>query len=176
MKVTAYFIWFVLCRVGWKTLHPVVGCWLHGVNALPWPCLQDLNNSSLPPFVKRWLSCYIHGRQSKVNFRGKTSKSRNVRTGVPQGAVTSPILFNFYLTKLPTPPQGIKIIQYADDISIYTCGTSITKMAHDINMFITEIIDFLEERGLTVSPEKSTVTLFTEFTRDTHEYKIHPDV
>ena len=135
--------------------------------------LQDLNNSSLPPFVKRWLSCYIHGRQSKVNFRGKTSKSRNVRTGVPQGAVTSPIIFNFYLTKLPTPPQGIKIIQYADDISIYTCVTSIAKMAHDINMFITEIIDFLEERGLTVSPEKSTVTLFTP---DTHEYKIHPDV
>ena len=23
--------------------------------------LQDLNNSSLPPFVKSWLSCYLHG-------------------------------------------------------------------------------------------------------------------
>ena len=47
--------------------------------------IKDLNESSLPSFVKRWLSCYLRGRQSTVNFRNKTSTSRNVRIGVPQG-------------------------------------------------------------------------------------------
>jgi hypothetical protein len=31
------------------------------------------------------------------------------RAGVSQRAVTSPLLFNFYLTKLPRPQPGIKL-------------------------------------------------------------------
>ena len=127
--------------------------------------LQDINRSTLPPFVKRWLSCYLHGRQSKVNFRGQMSNSRNVRTGVPQGAVSSPILFNYYLSQLPSPPQGLKVIQYADDISIYTSGTSVTKMTEDINSYTAAVIAYLEARELTVAPEKSTVTFFTPDTK-----------
>ena len=76
--------------------------------------LKDLDETTLPEATKRWFSCYLHGRQSRVSFRNMTS-ARNVRTGVPQGVVTSPILFNFYLTKLPTPPKNVKLIQYADD-------------------------------------------------------------
>lgn len=135
--------------------------------------LKDLNNSSLPPHIKRWLSCYLHGRQSRVSFRNKVSRSRNVRTGVPQGAVSSPILFNFYLANLPPAPPGIKVIQYADDISIYTSGTSINNMCTNINNYINSVTDYLEERELLVSAEKSTVTLFTP---DTHEYNLHPQI
>jgi hypothetical protein len=67
--------------------------------------LKGLNDSDLPPHLKRWMNCYLRGRQSKVQFRNKTSTSRNVRTGVPQGAVTSPLLFSFYLANLPAPPE-----------------------------------------------------------------------
>ena len=58
--------------------------------------MKDLNNSTLPPEIKRWFGCYLHGRQSKVLFRNELSTSHNVRAGVPQGEVTSPVLFNFY--------------------------------------------------------------------------------
>ena len=136
--------------------------------------LQDLNNSSLPPGTKRWLNCYLKGRQSRVKFRNQTSKSRNVRAGVPQGAVTSPILFNFYLTNLPAPPPGIKVIQYADDISIYMCSKkSINEMSREITVYIDMVVRFLEERELKVSPEKSTVTLFTP---DPAQFKTTPPV
>ena len=124
--------------------------------------LKDLNGSTLPPAIKRWFNAYLHGRQSTVKFRNCTSKTRNVRFGVPQGAVSSPILFNFYLAKLPNPPRGIKVIQYADDISIYsTSKQSITEVSEEISRYIDTVVQFLEERNLQVSPEKSTVTLFT---------------
>ena len=134
--------------------------------------LDDLNNSTLPPSIKRWLNSYLHGRQAKVNFRNKTSSSRNVRTGVPQGAVISPVLFNFYLTKMPSPPPNLKIIQYADDISIYAAGTNITALAADITTFTKQVVAYLEERELQISPEKSTTTLFTP---DTKEANLHPN-
>ena len=135
--------------------------------------LKDLNQSNLPSSMKRWFCCYLKGRQSKVNFRNVLSSSRNVRTGVPQGAVTSPILFNFYLKNLPKPPDGIHVIQYADDISIYTSGTNINALTRAINSYVPNLLNFLKERELLVSPEKSTVTLFTP---DTKEAKIHPQV
>ena len=135
--------------------------------------LKDLHNTNLPPALKRWFNCYLRGRQSRVKFRNHTSTSRNVKTGVPQGAVTSPILFNFYLSKLPTPPSGIHVIQYADDISIYCSGTDIESMSLRITEYMKEVKKYLDERELLVAPEKSTVTLFSP---DTKDYKIHPKV
>ena len=123
--------------------------------------LKDLSNSSLPQHLKRWLCCYLKGRQSRVNFRGKTSASRNTRAGVPQGAVTSPILFNFYLTNLPTPPDGVKIIQYADDITIYCSGPILAPLSEKITEYMVSVANFLAERQLLISPEKSTTTLFS---------------
>lgn len=98
---------------------------------------------------------------------------RNVKTGVPQGAVTSPVLFNFYLALLPVPPEGIHIIQYADDISVYTSGTNTTTMTEAINNYIKSVLTFLAERELEVSPSKSSVTYFTP---DTKEALHHPQV
>ena len=135
--------------------------------------LKGLDETDLPPHMKRWMNCYMKGRQSKVRFRNVLSSSKNVHAGVPQGAVTSPLLFSFYLTKLPIPPDGITIIQYADDISIYTSGTNIELMTNRLNTYLNTLSDFLEERELKISPEKSTVTLFSP---DTKDYKIHPKI
>ena len=128
--------------------------------------LSDLNNSALPSALKRWFSCYLHGRQAKTSFRNRISKAKNVRTGVPQGAVTSPILFNFYLSKMPSPPSGIKLIQYADDISIYATGRDIAQLGKDITNFTKLVVEYLEERALEISPPKSTVTLFTPWNKE----------
>ena len=135
--------------------------------------LDDIHNSPLPDHLKRWFNCYLHGRQSRVNFRGATSTARNCRAGVPQGAVTSPILFNFYLSTLPPPPPGIEIVQYADDILVYVAGTDLEGMTDKINEYVPTLIDFLESRNLQVSAEKSTVTLFTPATAEAKE---HPKV
>ena len=128
--------------------------------------LNDLANSPLPDHLKRWFNCYLHGRKSKVSFRGATSSARNCRAGVPQGAVSSPILFNFYLSSIPAPPPGIEIVQYADDISIYISGTNIEAMSEKVNHYVPTLTAFLEERNLQVSAEKSTVTLFTPATAE----------
>ena len=135
--------------------------------------LKDLEKTTLPDPLKRWFNCYLHGRQSRVKFRGQTSSSRNCKTGVPQGAVSSPILFNFYMSALPTPPDRVKTIQYADDISIYISGTDLDNMTNIMNDYVEKLLAYLKERELEVSPTKSTVTLFTP---DTKEANLHPAI
>ena len=65
------------------------------------------------------------------------------------------------------------MIQYADDISIYIKGTNITQLTTEINKYMNTLAEYLEERNLIISPEKSTVTWFTPATA---EANLHPEV
>ena len=87
--------------------------------------------------------------------------------------MTSPVLFNFYLANLPPPPPGIELVQYADDISVYCSGNDLDAMTKAINEYVPALTAYLDDRELLVSPEKSTVTLFTP---STHEFNVHPKI
>ena len=82
--------------------------------------LECVFNTNMPATVRRWLYNYMQNRRVKVHLRQQESKGRKVKTGVVQGGVPSPALINYYLVDFPTPPQNIKLIKYADDITIYT--------------------------------------------------------
>jgi retron-type reverse transcriptase len=110
--------------------------------------LNLLKNTTLPRSLVRWFTSYLHGRSSRVMFRDCLSKSRNIRLGVPQGAVTSPKLFNLYITEIPLPPEDIQIVTYADDISIYSgvaclsqscANASMTMRLKSLSFFVKEV-------------------------------------
>ena len=70
--------------------------------------LYCVYNTNIPATIRRFFNNHIQNRRAKVHFRQKESKSRKVKTGVVQGGVLSPALFNYYLAEFPTPPPNIK--------------------------------------------------------------------
>lgn len=96
-----------------------------------------------------------------------------MHTGVPQGAVSSPLLFNFYVSDMPKPPLGIQKVSYADDTTIGASGPAVQPLSNAINNYLPSVLEFLEGRRLKVSPEKSTVTLFTPHSAQANE---HPQI
>ena len=128
--------------------------------------------TNIPATIRRWLNNYMQNRRAKVHFRQKESKSRKVKTGVAQGGVLSPALFNYYLADFPRPPPNIKLIKYADDITIYTSGPAVADLISDLNIYLSQVLNYIKKQ-LTVSTAKSIITLFTP---DTHEHHIHPQV
>ena len=85
----------------------------------------------------------------------------------------SPVLFNYYLTDFQTPPPNIKLIKYADDITIYTSGPVLADQINGLNIYLSQVLNYVNNKKLTVSKAKSTVKLFTP---DTHAQNIHPQV
>ena len=122
--------------------------------------------SKIPKYTKRWLCSYLQGRQTYVEFRNANSIFRKVRAGVPQGGVLSPILFNAYMSGLPTPPDGIKLTLYADDCTSYASGRTIPPICEKLNSYLTTLHECLEEHDLELSPGKSTATIFTTFSQE----------
>ena len=132
--------------------------------------LSKINRSQLPPATARWLSCYLRGRQAKTCFRGVTSTSRKVNTGVPQGSKLSPSLFSFYIADMPIPTEPVKRVCYADDLTVWASGVNIPDLEVSINNYLEEITAY---NFLLISAPKSSVTLLTP---DTHQAKIHPRI
>ena len=89
--------------------------------------------SKIPKYTRRWLCSYLRGRQTYVEFGNAKSTFRKVRAGVPLGGVLSPILFNAYMSGLPTPPDGIKLTSYADDCTSYASGPTIPPICEKLN-------------------------------------------
>ena len=101
-----------------------------------------------------------------MEFRNAKSTFRKVRARVPQVGVLSPILFNAYMSGLPTPPDGIKLTSYADDCTSYASGPSIVPICEKLNCYLTTLHEWLEEHDLELSLGKSTVTVFTTFSQE----------
>ena len=112
--------------------------------------LDCVFNTNLPATIRRWLYNYMQNRRAKVHFRQKEFKSRKVKTGVVQGGVLSPSLFNYYLADFLTPPPNIKLIKYADDITIYTSGPVVADLVNALNIYQSPMLNYISEKKLTV--------------------------
>ena len=135
--------------------------------------LDCVFNTNILSTIRRWLYNYMQNRRAKVHFWQKESKCRKVKTGVVHGGVVSPAIFNYYLVYFPTPPLNIKLIKYADDITIYTSGPVVADLINDLNMYMSKVLNYINNNKLTVSTAKSSVT---PFTTDTYEHHTHPQV
>ena len=96
-----------------------------------------------------------------------------MKTRVVQGGVLSPALFNHDLVDFSTPPPNIKLIKYADNITIYTSGPVAADIINGLNIYLSQVLNYINDNKLTVSTAKSTVTLSTP---DSHEHYLHPQV
>jgi hypothetical protein len=121
--------------------------------------LQELRvPARLSSFIIKMLS------ERCITFRGNDETiqpSRYVWKGLPQGSVLSPLLFNIYTYDLEQNTEHSSILQYADDILLYSINSKIDIAAETVTKSLESLNVWLEEQGLELSPTKSNVVIFT---------------
>ena len=63
--------------------------------------IRKLLQTNIPGTIIKFIANYIKGRKAYTTYRNHTSKQRQFKTGVPQGGVLSPTLFNIYTSDHP---------------------------------------------------------------------------
>ena len=61
------------------------------------------------------ISSYLRGRTYEAFFLTATSSRRDMRAGVAQGGLISPVLINLYVNDMPKPSHHVDLALYADD-------------------------------------------------------------
>jgi hypothetical protein len=106
--------------------------------------LQKIMNSDLHSNIVRWLACYLRGRQSTCLLRSASNSKGIVHVGVPQGSVTSPALFNFFLLEFPGRP-GISEL-FANDITIGKTSPVIQVLKNSLTAALTSVSTCASEK------------------------------
>jgi hypothetical protein len=123
--------------------------------------LKKLLNTETPPTIIKFISNYLKGRKSFTLFSNHKSNKRIIRTGVPQGGVLSPILFNLYLSDLPNPPPGVNVVTYADDITPLSSHHLLHEAQNQIQPYLTSLHEWTSTNHLHINPDKCAYTIFT---------------
>ncbi|XP_064482877.1 uncharacterized protein LOC135395714 [Ornithodoros turicata] len=111
----------------------------------------------------RWVEDFLRGRSVYMKTEDGDSDRYDLPSGVPQGSVLSPLLFNVVMADLPQHlHKNIHIGMYADAICLWTSGVQLPALQRRLQDALDCTLAFLTQRGMDISPEK---TVFLPFTR-----------
>lgn len=129
-------------------------------NTVPWPgVIEALRQKNTPPYLIRVIKSYLHDRSIIVD--GKTV---NINTGVPQGSVMGPFLWNVYYDQILCVKllRNVQSVAFADDLAIVITAKNQELLQEMANGTIQVIKNHLEKQMfLTLAPEKTEVVLLT---------------
>ena len=80
--------------------------------------LNKLHDYGVCGQMLNWFTSYLYGRKQRVQYGGQYSEWFIVKSGVPQGSILGPMLFNIHVLDLPHRVSS-SLPQYADDTVLY---------------------------------------------------------
>ena len=122
---------------------------------------QALSVGPLPGRIIKFLVNYINGCKAYTTYINHTSSQHQFKTGILQGGLFLPTLFNIYTADIPPPRAPVQVMAYADEIEIYTHKHKCSQEIH------TTILSLCRDK----TKQSHTKIICTLFTPDPAEYK-----
>ena len=83
-------------------------------------CITKLEQRSVPRQPFTWIASFLSNRRQRLVLGASLSDWAPVTSGVPQGSVLGPLLFNIFVDDLDNfLHQDVKIKKFADDTNMY---------------------------------------------------------
>ena len=101
--------------------------------------MRKLVPSKIAGTIMKFMTNYVKGRKAYTTYRNHTSMQRHFKTGVPQGVVFSPTLFNIYTADISPPRAPVPVTSYSYDIFITSTHSSTSAAKRYIHPYLQNI-------------------------------------
>ena len=108
-----------------------------------------------------WFRSYISNRTQHVYINNCNSSRGTLLTGVPQGSVLGPLLFNIYINDMINSCSPLKCVHFADDTTLYFSHADADVAFGTVNAQLREVDEWLCINRLSLNLSKTTYMLAT---------------
>ncbi len=119
--------------------------------------ISSLSKMGISGPLLTWFKDYLTGRSQRVVLEGYTSDPTRVTSGVPQGSILGPLMFNIFMNSITDVhlSQDTELALYTDDILLFKPidnQTDVKDLQQDI---IDRIMTWISEQGLSPNHSKT---------------------
>ena len=102
-----------------------------------------------------YLNDYLSNRKQRTKVSNKYSFWSIILSGVPQGSILGPLLFNIYICDLFYIIQEHEFVSYADDNTPFAIGKSFADVRDNLEAIWNEFFQWLSNNQMHGNPDKS---------------------
>ena len=112
------------------------------------------------------LMSYLKDRKQAVKIKGIQSLFQLIKSGVPQGSILGPILFNIFINDLYLVLQK-DLHNFGDNNTISAVGETILELVDLLTTKSNLAIDWFNTNSMIVNPDKFKATVLNKSRQDT---------
>uniref|UniRef100_A0A670KF32 Reverse transcriptase domain-containing protein n=1 Tax=Podarcis muralis TaxID=64176 RepID=A0A670KF32_PODMU len=106
--------------------------------------VKKLVKCGLDYATTQWICNWLTDRTQRVLINGSSSSWRRVTSGVPQGSVLGPVLFNIFINDLDDGLKGI-LIKFADDTKMGDTWLESSTCEKDLGVLVDHKLDMSQQ-------------------------------
>ena len=130
--------------------------------------LHKMLRYSFPTYLIKLIKSYLQNRKFRVKIGNTFSSQRIINSGVPQGGVLSPTLFNIFISDIPVNDE-VDTAQFADDTLLISSSYRTNAIINKLSKQGSKLARYFNRWRIKINSSKSQTCFFSRKTSSRHQ-------